>query len=42
MQIDLKNESKCKGVYSRNDLPKAIEDLSHVINLDVYKSVQTH
>ena len=35
------NEPKFNGAYSRNNLPK-IEDGSNVINLDEYKSIETH
>ena len=35
------NESKLNGVYSRNNLPK-IKDGAYVINLDEYKSIETH
>ena len=34
------NEPKFNGVYSRNNLPK--KDGTHVINLDEFKSIQTH
>ena len=34
-------ESKFKGVYSRNNLPK-IKDGVYVINLDEYKSIAGH
>ena len=36
-----KNELKCNGFYSRNNLPK-ISDGTYVINLDEYKSKGTH
>ena len=36
------NESKSKGVYARNDLPKTMKDWAYVINLNMYKSVGTH
>ena len=35
------NEPKFNGAYSRNSLPK-IKDGAYVINLDEYKSVETH
>ena len=35
------NEHKFNGVYSRNNLLK-IKDGVYVINLDEYKSIQTH
>ena len=35
------NESRFKGVYSRNTLPK-IKDGAYVINTDKYKSIKTH
>ena len=35
------NEPKFNGVYSRNKLPK-IKDGAYVINLDEYKSIETH
>ena len=35
------NEPKFNGVYSRNKLPK-IKDGAYVINLDEYKSMETH
>ena len=41
MQKCYQNETKFNGVYSRNTLPK-IKNVAHVINLDEYKSMQTH
>ena len=35
------NETKCNGVYSRNNLPK-IKDGGYVINLDEYELIGTH
>ena len=35
------NESKFNGDYSRNNLPK-IKDSAYVINLDEFKSIETH
>ena len=35
------NENKFNGVYSKNNLHK-IKDGVYVINLDEYKSVETH
>ena len=35
------NEPKFNGVCSRNNLPK-IKDEAYVINLDEYKSIETH
>ena len=35
------NEPKSNGIYSRNNLPK-IKDGACVINLDEYKSIETH
>ena len=38
------NEPKFTGVYSRNNLPRnnLIKDRAYLINLDEYKSVETH
>ena len=36
-----KKEPKFNGVYSRNNLPE-IKDGAYVINLDEYKSIETH
>ena len=36
------NEPRFNGVYSRNNLPKAIKDGAYVINLDEYADVGTH
>ena len=35
------NEPKFNGVYSRNNLSK-IKDWAYIINLDDYKSIETH
>ena len=35
------NEPKFNGVCSRNNLPK-IKDGAYVINLDAFKSIETH
>ena len=37
-----KNELKFNGVYSRNNLPKAIKKEAYLINLDEYKNTGTH
>ena len=37
----MKNEPKFNSVYLRNNLPK-IKDGSYVINLDEFKSIETH
>ena len=36
------NEPKFNGVYSRNNLPKAIKNRAYVINLDEYEGVGTY
>ena len=36
------NESRFKGVFSRDNLPKKIKDAAYVINLDEYGDVGTH
>ena len=36
------NEPRFNGVFSRNNLPKTIQDRAYVINLDVYADVGTH
>ena len=36
------NEPKFTGVFSRNNLPKKIEDGTYVINLDEYADAGTH
>ena len=36
------NEPKFNGYFSRNNLPKTIQDGASVINLDVYADVGTH
>ena len=38
----LKNEPSFNGVFSRSNLPKAINDGAYVINLDEYADVSTH
>ena len=35
------NKPKFNGVYSRNNLPK-VKNGAYVINLDEYKSLETH
>ena len=37
-----KNEPRFNGVFSRNNLPKKINDGAYVINLDEYADVDTH
>ena len=37
-----KNESRFKGVFSRNNLPKKINDGAYIINLDEYAHEGTH
>ena len=36
------NEARFNGVYSRDNLPKAIKNGAYVINLDEYADVDTH
>ena len=36
------NESRFKGVYSRDNLPNKIRDGAYVINLDEYSDIGTH
>ena len=36
------NEPRFNGVFSRNSLPKKINDWAYVINLDEYAEVGTH
>ena len=36
------NEPRFNGVYSRDNLPKLIENVAYVINLDEYADVGTH
>ena len=36
------NEARFNGVYSRDNLPKAIKNGAYVINLDEYSDVGTH
>ena len=38
----MKSESRFNGVYSRDNLPKTIENGAYVINLDEYADVGTH
>ena len=37
-----KNETRCNGVYSRNNLPNKIKKGAYVINLDEYENTGTH
>ena len=37
-----KNEPWFNGIYSRNNLPKAIKKGAYVINLDKYDDIDTH
>ena len=37
-----KNEPRFNGVFSRNNLPKKINDGAYIINLDEYADVGTH
>ena len=37
-----KNEPWFNGIYSRNNLPKAIKKGAYVINLDEYDDIDTH
>ena len=37
-----KNEPRFNGVYSRNNLPKAIKKGAYIINLDEYENMGTH
>ena len=37
-----KSETRFKGVYSRNNLPKTIKKGAYVINLDEYENMGTH
>ena len=41
IQTYYKSEPKFNGVYSRKNLPK-IKDSAYVINLDEYKSIESH
>ena len=41
MQKYCETEPKFNGVYSRNNLPKA-NDGTYVMNVDEYKSIETH
>ena len=42
IQKNYKNESRFNGVFSRNNLPKKIEDGAYITNLDEYSNVGTH
>ena len=37
-----RNEPRCNGVYSRDNLPKTIKNDACVINLDEYTDIGTH
>ena len=37
-----KNEPRFHGVFSRNNLPKKIQDGAYIINFDEYANVGTH
>ena len=37
-----RNEPRCNGVYSRDNLPDKIKDEAYVINLDEYSDIGTH
>ena len=41
IQMYYQNEPKFNSVYSRNNLPK-IKDGAYIINLDKFKSIETH
>ena len=36
------NDPRFNGIYSRNNLPKAVKNGAYVINLDEYADVGTH
>ena len=36
------NEPGCNGVFSENNLPKKIKDVSNIIKLNEYADVGTH
>ena len=42
MQEYYEDEPRFNGVYSRDNLPKAIKNEANVINLDEYAAVGTH
>ena len=42
LQRYYQNEPRFNGVFSRNNLPKTIEDGAYVINLDEYADVGTN
>ena len=42
LQEYYKNEARFNGVYSRDNLPKAIKNGAYVINLDEYEDAGTH
>ena len=42
IQKDYQNEPRFNGVFSRNNLPKKIQDRAYVINFDEYANVGTH
>ena len=42
IQNNHQNETRLNGVYSRDNLPKRIEDGAYVINLDEHADVATH
>ena len=42
IQMYYQNEPRLNGVYSRNNLPKTINDGAYVINLDSYADVGAH
>ena len=37
-----KNEPRFNGIFSRNNLPKKINDVAYLISLDEYADVGTH
>ena len=37
-----KNEPRFNGAFSRNNLPKKINDRDYIINLDEYANLGTH
>ena len=42
MQKYYQNKPRFNGVYSRDNLPKEINDGAYVINLDEYSGIETH
>ena len=42
LQMYYQNEPRFNGVFSRNNLPKKINDGGYIINLDEYADVGTH